>query len=174
MNIFLNKRILIYGLGKSGLSAFKFLKNKNKIFLFDDYQIKKKGLLIKKNFISFKNILKFKFDLIIISPGIDIDKCKLSRFLKKNRNKIYSDLDVFYSFHKNDCITVTGTNGKSTTCQLIYEVLLKQKFDVKLVGNIGNPILSVKDVKKKQFLLLRPLLISLNIVKFLNLNMQQY
>ena len=149
MNIFLNKRILIYGLGKSGLSTFKFLKNTNKIFLFDDYPIKKKSLLIKKNFISFKNILKFKFDLIIISPGIDIDKCKLSRFLKKNRNKIYSDLDVFYSFHKNDCITVTGTNGKSTTCQLIYEVLLNQKFDVKLVGNIGHPILSVKDVKKK-------------------------
>ena len=149
MNIFLNKRILIYGLGISGLSAFKFLKNKNKIFLFDDYQIKKKSFLIKKNLISFKNIFKFEFDLIIISPGIDIDKCKLSRFLKKNRNKIYSDLDVFYSFHKNDCITITGTNGKSTTCQLIYEVLLKQKFDVKLVGNIGNPILSIKDVKKK-------------------------
>ncbi len=149
MNIFLNKRILIYGLGKTGLSTFKFLKNENEIFLFDDYQIKNKSLLIKKNFINFKNIFKVKIDLIIISPGIDIEKCKLSRFLKKNRNKIYSDLDIFYSFYKNNCITVTGTNGKSTTCQLIYEVLLKQKFDVKLVGNIGNPILSVKDVKKK-------------------------
>tara|TARA_A100001015_G_scaffold50149_1_gene55292 strand:- start:1393 stop:2685 length:1293 start_codon:yes stop_codon:yes gene_type:complete len=149
LNIFLNKRILIYGLGKTGLSTFKFLKNENEIFLFDDYQIKNKSLLIKKNFINFKNIFKVKIDLIIISPGIDIEKCKLSRFLKKNRNKIYSDLDIFYSFYKNNCITVTGTNGKSTTCQLIYEVLLKQKFDVKLVGNIGNPILSVKDVKKK-------------------------
>ena len=147
--MFLNKRILIYGLGKSGLSAFKFLKNKNEMFLFDDYQINNKSLSIKRNLIKFRNIFNIKFDLIVISPGIDINKCKLSRFLKKNRNKIYSDLDVFYSFHKNDCITITGTNGKSTTCQLIYEILFKQKFDVKLVGNIGNPILSVKNVKKK-------------------------
>ena len=69
-------------------------------------------------------------------------------FLKKNRNKIYSDFDVFYSFFKNDCITITGTNGKSTTSQLLYEILLKNKFDVKLVGNIGNPILSIKKVTK--------------------------
>ena len=55
----------------------------------------------------------------------------------------------FILFIQNDCITITGTNGKSTTCQLLYEVLLRQKFDVKLVGNIGNPILSVKKVKKK-------------------------
>jgi len=58
-------------------------------------------------------------------------------------------LDIFYEFYKNDCITITGTNGKSTTCQLMYEVLLNQKYDVRLVGNIGNPILSVKNFKKK-------------------------
>ena len=149
MNIFLNKKILIYGLGKSGLSAFKFLKNKNDIFLYDDYKSKIKNLYIKKNLSSYKRILKLEFDLIILSPGIDINKCKLSKFLKKNQNIIYSDLDVFYSFFKNDCITITGTNGKSTTSQLLYEVLSKQKLDVKLVGNIGNPILSIKNVRKK-------------------------
>ena len=149
MNIFINKKILIYGLGKSGLSTFYFLKNKGNIFLYDDYQSKTQTSEIKKNLISYKDILKYKFDQIILSPGIDLDKCKLSKFLKKNHNKIYSDLDVFYSFYNNDCITITGTNGKSTTCQLMYEVLLNQKFDVKLVGNIGNPILSEKNVKKK-------------------------
>ena len=149
LNIFLNKKILIYGLGKSGLSTFKFLKNKSNIFLYDDYQSEIKTLEIKKNIINYENVLKLNFDQIILSPGIDINKCKLSKFLKKNYKKIYSDLDVFYSFYKNDCITITGTNGKSTTCQLLYEVLLNQKFDVKLVGNIGNPILSVNNVKKK-------------------------
>ena len=149
MNIFLNKKILIYGLGKSGLSTFYFLKKKGNIFLYDDHQSKTQNSEIKKNLISYKDIFKFKFDQIILSPGIDLDKCKLSKFLKKNHNKIYSDLDVFYSFYNNDCITITGTNGKSTTCQLLYEVLLNQKFNVKLVGNIGNPILSVKNVKKK-------------------------
>ena len=149
MNIFLDKKILIYGLGKSGLSTFRFLKNKSNIFLYDDYQSKIKKNDIKNNLVSYKNILKLKFDQIILSPGIDINKCKLSKFLKRNYSKIYSDLDVFYEFYKNDCITITGTNGKSTTCQLLYEVMLNQKFDVKLVGNIGNPILSVKNIKKK-------------------------
>ena len=148
-NIFLNKRILIYGLGRSGLSAFKFLKNKSDVLLFDDFQSHSKNINIKKKLTSYKKILNSKFDQIILSPGIDINKCKLSKFLKKNYNKIYSDLDVFYSFFKNDCITITGTNGKSTTCQLLYEVLIHHKFDVKLVGNIGNPILSIKNVKKK-------------------------
>ena len=37
-NIFLEKKILIYGLGKSGLSSYKFLKNKSDVYLFDDNQ----------------------------------------------------------------------------------------------------------------------------------------
>ena len=143
LNIFFKKKILIYGLGRSGLSTFNFLKKKNNIFLYDDF---KKN--IKKN-ISYKTILKTNFDYIIISPGIDIKKCKLSKFLKKNLQKIYSDLDVFYSNFKNDCITVTGTNGKSTTCQLLYEILLANNYDVRLVGNIGNPILSAKKIRPK-------------------------
>ena len=149
LNIFLNKKILIYGLGKSGLSTFNFLKNKSHVFLFDDFRKKNENFNIKKKLISYKKILNMNFDKIIISPGIDINKCKLKNFLKKNYDKIYTDLDVFNIFYKNDCITITGTNGKSTTCQLLYEVLLDQKFDVKLVGNIGNPILSAKNITEK-------------------------
>ena len=117
--------------------------------MYDDFELNLRDLILKKFLINKKNILNSKFDIIILSPGINIDKCKLSKFLKKNYNKIYTDLDIFYEFNKNDCITITGTNGKSTTCQLLYEVFLNQKLDVKLVGNIGNPILSVKNIKKK-------------------------
>jgi len=148
-NIFLKRKILIYGLGKSGLSAFRFLNNKSEVFLFDDFKSQIKKKYIKKKIISYEDTINSNFDKIIISPGIDIDRCKLSNFLKKNYDKIYSDLDVFYAFFKNDCITITGTNGKSTTCQLLYEVLIHQKFDTRLVGNIGNSILSVKNVEKK-------------------------
>ena len=143
LSIFLNKKILVYGSGKSGLSTLEFLKNKCDVFLYDDF---KKNL---KKQISQKFVLKNQFDFIIISPGIDLNKCKLTNYLKKNLEKIYTDLDVFYSFYKNDCITITGTNGKSTTCQLLYEILSKHKYDVKLVGNIGRPILSVKNIKSK-------------------------
>ena len=147
-NIFLSKKILIYGLGKSGLSAYDFLKKNNDVFLYDDFRSNIKDPIVKKKIISHKNLLKFSFDIIILSPGINIHKCKLTSFLKKNYKIIYSDLDVFYSYFKNRCITVTGTNGKSTTCKLLYEVLLNQKFDVRLVGNIGYPILYAKNIKK--------------------------
>ena len=148
-NVFLDKKILVYGLGKSGVSSFKFLRNKSKVILYDDFNSNIKNPYLKKNLVNIKKILNSKFDAIILSPGIDIDNCKLSKFLKKNKKKIYTDLDIFYSFYKNDCITITGTNGKSTTCQLLYEVLSKQKIDARLVGNIGNPILSENKIKKK-------------------------
>jgi len=138
-NIFNNKKILIYGLGKSGLSASKFLKRNNKVIEYDDKK--------NKNYVK---IRKIEFDYIILSPGIDINKCKLSNFLKKNYNKIHTDLDIFYSNYKNNYkIAITGTNGKSTTAKILYEVIKAQKIDVRLVGNIGNPILSEKNITNK-------------------------
>jgi UDP-N-acetylmuramoylalanine--D-glutamate ligase len=138
-NIFYKKKIFIYGLGTSGLSVFKFLKKYNKITTHDD---KKK--------IDNKKITKIKFDYIIISPGIDINKCNLSKFLKNNSKKIYTDLDIFYDHYKeNTNITITGTNGKSTTAKILYDVLKDQKVDVRLVGNIGNPVLLEKRVTNK-------------------------
>ena len=141
-NIFLKKKILIYGLGKSGISSFKFLRNKADIYLFDDL----KNTHPKQ--ISKLKLLKIKFDIIIFSPGINIFNCKLSKFLKLNKKKIYTDLDVFFTFYKNKCITITGTNGKSTTAKILYEVLKDQKKDVRLIGNIGNPPLNEKKISK--------------------------
>ncbi len=141
-NIFLKKKILIYGLGKSGISSFKFLRNKADIYLFDDL----KNIHPKQ--ISKLKLLKIKFDIIIISPGINILNCKLSKFLKLNKKKIYTDLDVFFTFFKNKSITITGTNGKSTTAKILYEVLKDQKKDVRLIGNIGNPPLNEKKISK--------------------------
>ena len=144
---FLKKRILIYGLGKSGLSTYSYLKKNNIISLYDDRIITKKN--IKDTHTTYKEIIKKEFDCIIISPGIDINNCKLSRFLKKNHKKIYTDLDIFYSRYAfNQKITITGTNGKSTTAKLLYDILKDQKKDVRLVGNIGNPVLLEKKIKK--------------------------
>ena len=147
--IFFNKKILIYGLGKSGLSSFNFLKNKNDVYLFDDDLNLKINKSIKKKILDFKELLKTKFDLIILSPGIDIKKCKLKNLLIKKNKNIYTDLDVFYSFYRNVSFTITGTNGKSTTCKLLYDILKDQKKDVRLVGNIGTPILSINKFSKK-------------------------
>ena len=144
-DIFLGKKILIYGLGKSGISTFKFLKKRADVYLFDDNQ--KTNLKI----VTINQVIKIKFDRIIISPGIDISNCKLSKFLNKNLDKIYTDLDVFYSFYKNTSIAITGTNGKSTTAKILFDILTDQKKDVRLIGNIGNPALSEKKISKKTF-----------------------
>ena len=94
-------------------------------------------------------------DKIVISPGININTCKIKKFLKKNRKKIITDLDLFFEFNKEATIvSITGTNGKSTTCKIIEKILKTAKYNVKTVGNIGNPILfSVKPKKKYVFVL---------------------
>ena len=52
-NIFTNKNILIYGLGKSGISSFQFLKKKNQVFLFDDNNKIRLTRDFKKKLVSF-------------------------------------------------------------------------------------------------------------------------
>ena len=85
-----------------------------------------KNKVFKNYFISKKKINKTKFDHIIISPGINSLKCSLKKYVKKNKSKICTDLDVFYSKHsKNFIIAITGTNGKSTTAKLLYDILKK-------------------------------------------------
>ena len=146
---FINKNILIYGLGLSGKSCLQFLLDKNNITIFDDnkYLKNKKN---KKFFLDIKRINKFKFDYIVLSPGIDIKQCKLTKYLLKNQNKIITELDIFHKIYpKNTKITITGTNGKSTTCQMLFKIFKSNYKDVRLVGNIGNPPLFEKNIKKK-------------------------
>ncbi len=146
---FINKKILIYGLGKSGISSFKFLKKKNLCFIYDDnfnnYSSKIENYVVDK-----KKIIAIKVDFIVLSPGIDIRKCALSKYLQKNKKKIITDFDIFYnSFPFTKKITITGTNGKSTTSKLLFDILKKHNIDARLVGNIGNPILSEKKIEDK-------------------------
>jgi len=147
--IFHKKKILIYGLGKTGISGYLYLKKNNQISLYDD----NKNIFIKKNLkkslLGKNKIQRSKFDFILISPGINANKCDLKNYLKKNQKKIITDLDIFYSHHsKNRIITITGTNGKSTTAKLLDLILKDHKKDSRLCGNIGNPILSQKKILK--------------------------
>ena len=146
-NQFNNQNILIYGFGKTGKACFKFLKKKNKIKIYDDQKTSIPDNL-KKYSINKKKLISIDFDKIVISPGIDISKCALRHYLSKRKSSIISELDIFYlNNKKNKKITITGTNGKSTTSKLLYDVLKKHSKDVRLVGNIGNPLLLEKNIK---------------------------
>ncbi len=145
----LKKSFLIYGFGKSGISSFKYLNQKNRCFIYDDNK-KKLNNKFNKYLISKSKLINNNFENIIISPGINISSCDLSDYLKKNKNKIITDLDIFYKFNPQILtITITGTNGKSTTSKLLYDILKGDNYDVRLTGNIGNPILDEKKVNKK-------------------------
>ena len=151
-----NKKIAVYGMGITGCSAVKLLNKLGaKVFCWDD-KIKIRKKIKKFNF----NLNKFwlhknLFDNIVISPGIDINKCKISNFLKKNSNKIITDLDLFFDLNKDaTIISITGTNGKSTTCKIIEKILKTAKYNVNTVGNIGNPILSLRKINKKSIFIL--------------------
>ena len=148
--IFHKKKILIYGMGKTGFSSYKYLRKNNQIFLYDDNKNIFNKKILKKLLLNKNKIHQSKFDFILISPGININNCDLKNYLKKNLKKIITDLDIFYSNHsKNMIITITGTNGKSTTAKLLNLILKDHKKDSRLCGNIGNPILSQKKISKK-------------------------
>tara|TARA_Y100000590_G_scaffold273559_1_gene307168 strand:- start:1066 stop:2385 length:1320 start_codon:yes stop_codon:yes gene_type:complete len=148
--IFSNKKILIYGMGKTGISSYNFLKKKNQIYFYDDNHAVLKKKKIKKFYKNINKINKTHFDYVVVSPGIDINKCNLRDYLKKNLRKIITDLDIFYiSRIKNRIITITGTNGKSTTAKLLNSILKSHKYDSRLCGNIGNPILLEKNISEK-------------------------
>ena len=144
----------VYGLGASGRSTIKFLK-KNKINFckWDDSSKVRSIFKIKNNKKSFFKSLD-KVDWIVVSPGINLSKSKFKKILKKNKKKIITDIDLFYIFNPTiKSIAVTGTNGKSTTCKIIEHIFKKNNIDVKLGGNIGKPVLSLRLKKNSVFIL---------------------
>ena len=151
-----NRKIAIYGMGLSGCSAAKTLKKlKAKVFCWDDSskireKIKSLNFVVNKFWLNNNSV-----DYIVMSPGVDINKCKIKNYLKKNLKKIITDLDLFFEFNKDALIiSITGTNGKSTTCKIIEKILKTAGYNVKVGGNIGNPVLSLSRSKKKNIFIL--------------------
>jgi len=145
---FKDKKILVFGLGITGVSVIKFLiKKKINFSCWDDNH--KNNFLFKKNLDKF--YYKKKYDFIILSPGVNIFNHKNSYFFLLNKKKIITDLDIFFSLKNsnNYTIGVTGTNGKSTFCKLLDTILKKNKLKSKILGNYGTPVLSSKISKKE-------------------------
>ncbi len=135
---------LVYGLSSTGQSVVKFFKKNNfKNFkVWDDNQ---KKVFIKYRSKNIKKTLK-QVKYIVLSPGISLIRNKV---LKQFKKKIITDIDLFFLTRKKfKSIVVTGTNGKSTTCKLLAHIFKKNKVKYLLGGNIGTPILSLKNSKK--------------------------
>ena len=126
-----NKKVLVFGLGASGISAYELLKNKKaKVFTFDDVRFPNKtvGCDLKD------------LDFAIVSPGIS-NKNLLIKQLEKSKIKMLSEIEFASNFDLGQIIAITGTNGKTTTVSLLGQIL-KENFGKKKVfvaGNIGTP-----------------------------------
>ena len=155
-NRFKNQNIAVYGMGLTGQSSAKKLRALGaKVFCWDDNKKVRKDLKNLKFTLSKFWLEKKILKNIIISPGIDIKKCNISLYLKKNLNKIITDLDLFFEINKDiEIISITGTNGKSTTCKIIEKILKTAKYNVVTAGNIGKPILSLPNIKKNKIVIL--------------------
>jgi len=119
------KNCCILGYGKEGKITEKYIKKNYPNLKLDilDQTTDKKYLERQKN-----------CDLAIKTPGIAKGKVKIPYTTATN---------IFFSQNKNFIIGVTGSKGKSTTASLIYEIIKASGRKVRLIGNIGNPMLEV-------------------------------
>ena len=147
--MFENKEILILGMAKSGYEAAKYLsKYQNHIVVTDTKEQEKEKVeelshlgvtvIITKNQ---EDLVHEKVDCVIKNPGIKYDNpCVLKAKIIK--------IPVII-------IGVTGSNGKTTTVTLIYNLLKKAGLSVYLGGNIGIPLIQfVDEIKKEDILVL--------------------
>ena len=162
---FNNKKILIFGYGKTGKSVQKyFIKNKINYTIWDD----NRKLNIKK--IDKKYFLK-KYDFIVLSPGVDIYHHRNKDFFKKHKNNIITDLDIFFLSKKKFkyMIGVTGTNGKSSFCNVLNNLTKKNNIKSKILGNFGNPILS-ENISQNEYCILELSSYQLDYSKYIKLD----
>ena len=136
----------IYGLGKTGTSVVNYFNNNNfkEYSKWDDDKAKRalRGFTTNDTIVSSSCL--DRADFIVMSPGISLKRASLKKKLIKNKDKIITDLDLFYLFNPTiKSIVVTGTNGKSTTCKILEHVLKKNNIHVELGGNIGKPVLDL-------------------------------
>ncbi len=142
-----NKNILVVGLGVSGIACIKGLKKLgSNIFAYDESpkenctekieEIKDLGVTY---FFGNDEINKINFnilDLAIKSPGIKYEVPIIKKLIEKNINVI-SDIEAAFMVTDATIVSITGTNGKTTTTTLIGEIVKESKKNYKLTGNIG-------------------------------------
>ena len=160
--MFENKRIFILGMARSGYEAAKVLaKHNNEITITDmkdqDEEHLKELKSLGVTFIKSDNpidLLDETYDYLVKNPGIKIDHPVVEK-AKKLNIPVTNEVEVAYSyFPKNiKIIAITGSNGKTTTTTMIYEILKKASLPVLLGGNIGYPVCSLVDIVKEKDIL---------------------
>lgn len=150
----MGEKVMVAGLGKSGISAAKLLLEAGgEVLLYDgNEEIDIENILgnFKEEYlskISFKLGSLSKSDLTgvnlcVISPGIDL----MTPFVKvvyDSKIQIWSEIELGFAISKGNLVAITGTNGKTTTTALTGQIAKNYFDEVFTVGNIGLPYTDV-------------------------------
>ena len=162
--MFKNQKIFVLGLARSGYEVAKLLISRDNEILVTDLknddkekeeELKKLGVkvVLTENQ---TDLLDSSYDYVIKNPGIKFDNPTVVKASELGI-PVINELEVAYNLLPKDVkiIGITGSNGKTTTTTLIYEVLKAGGLPVHLGGNIGFPMSGlVKDVKSGDYLVL--------------------
>ncbi|MEK7313201.1 MAG: Mur ligase family protein, partial [Deltaproteobacteria bacterium] len=141
------KKILVVGLGITGVSASMFLKKKGAFVIATD--LKKEGdirdvaelkkALIKVEAGGHRKESFISSDMIVVSPGVDSRMAFLTE-AKEKGVEVISDVELFFRLADVPVFAITGTNGKSTTTELLAGVFKNAGKRPFTGGNIGVPV----------------------------------
>jgi UDP-N-acetylmuramoylalanine--D-glutamate ligase len=139
-----NKKIAILGYWKEGKSSLDFLL---KLWLKNITILDKNKEIIKINNVKYELGDKYltnlgKYDLIFKSPWIS----PYNELIAPYKEKLVTQAQLFFDNYNWKVIWITWTKWKSTTSTLTYETLKKIWYNVKIVWNIGNPVLEEVDI----------------------------
>lgn len=147
MNKWQDKKVLILGLSKSGISAAKYLKKHDADVFITELrepkeedintikELKELGINVETGGHS-KEFIKNSC-LAVTSPGIP-PKSEIFKILKQENISIISEVELAFKESSKPFIAITGTNGKTTTTALVSHIL-STKYKAPACGNIGNP-----------------------------------
>lgn len=139
------KNILVVGLGVSGVACIKGLSKLGaNLFVYDENKQSSEKLKELQNiqaeyFFGNDDINKInikELDLAIKSPGIKYEVPIIQKLLEKNI-KVISDIEAAYKITDAVIVSITGTNGKTTTTTLVGEIVKESGKSCKVTGNIG-------------------------------------
>ena len=145
------KKVLVVGLGKSGLAAALFLRHKGAVVTVSDVRsaeslaheiptLIEEGIMVEAGG---HGMMTFRRqDLIVVSPGVPMDTPVLEQ-VKKFGTPIIGELELAAQFLKGKILAVTGSNGKTTTTTLIGEILKEAGIPTLVGGNIGVPVVDL-------------------------------
>lgn len=159
-----NKKFFILGMARSGYEVAKLLAKDNIVFVTDmKEQDKDKSLELESLGVTLvisdnpSDLLDDSYDIMVKNPGIKYDHpCVLKA--RDMGIPVINEVEVAYHYLDDgvNIIGVTGSNGKTTTVSIIYEIMKRAFGDkVVLAGNIGTPLCHfVCDIKKGDYLVM--------------------